>query len=221
MCSVNHNLKALYIHIPKNGGSYIAEILNKYYGFKNFYLHRPDHKLFCYGKDHSVDKHENKVHGTLMYYKTSNYINKIMNMDKNKWNTYFIFSFVRNPYDRIISGWNYVNRFKIPFKNYININKKANSYDYWHVFMPQSRHLIDNNGKINIHYIGKFEKIEEDLKLILNKLGINNIIHKPFFKNTKNHKKYIEYYENDLLDSVNIIIKEDLDNFNYDKIISL
>ena len=221
MCSVNHNLKALYIHIPKNGGSYIAEILNKYYGFKNFYLHRPDHKFFCYGKDHSVDKHENKVHGTLMYYKTSNYINKIMNMDKNKWDTYFIFSFVRNPYDRIISGWNYVNRFKIPFKNYININKKTNSYDYWHVFMPQSRHLIDNNGKINIHYIGKFEKMEEDLKLILNKLGIHNIIHKPFLKNTKNHKKYIEYYENDLLDSVNIIIKEDLDNFDYDKIISL
>ena len=32
MCSINHNLKALFIHIPKNGGSYVAEILSKYYG---------------------------------------------------------------------------------------------------------------------------------------------------------------------------------------------
>jgi hypothetical protein len=221
MCSINHNLKAIFVHVPKNGGSYISEILNKYYGFKNFYLHRPDHKLFCYGRDRSVDKHENKIHGTLMYYKSSKYINKIMNMDKNKWDTYFIFTFVRNPYDRIVSGWNYVNRYKIPFKNYININKNTNSYDYWHVFMSQSRHLIDNNGKINVQYIGKFEEMENDLKIILNKLGINNIIHTPFLKNNKNHKRYIEYYDNDSLEKVNIIIKEDLDNFDYIKIDSL
>ena len=31
MCSINHNLKAIFIHIPKNGGSYISEILSKNY----------------------------------------------------------------------------------------------------------------------------------------------------------------------------------------------
>ena len=38
MCSINHDKKAIFIHIPKNGGSYIAETLNKYYGFQNYYL---------------------------------------------------------------------------------------------------------------------------------------------------------------------------------------
>lgn len=217
MCSINHHLKSVFIHIPKNGGSYIAETLSNYYGFKTYYLQRPDHKLFCNGKDTSVDKHENKIHGTLMYYKTSPYINKIMNMNENKWNSYFIFTFIRNPYDRIISGWNYVNKHKIPFKYYININFNDNSYNYWHVFMSQTRHIIDN-GKIRADFIGKFENLEHDLKIILNKLGIKDTIHKKFIKNGKNHDKYITYYNSEILEKVNIIIKEDLDNFDYNKL---
>lgn len=215
MCSINHDKKAIFIHIPKNGGSYIADILSKYYGFKNYYLQRPDHSFFCLGKDISVDKHENKIHGTLIYYKTSSYINKIMNMDEYKWNNYFIFSFIRNPYDRIISGWNYCNRNKISFNNYIYLKNKVNAYDYWHVFMSQTRHLIGNNGKININYIGKFEKLEEDLKIVLNKIGIFNINHTPFKKNSKKHNNYKFYYNNEILNDVNILLKEDFKNFDY------
>ena len=245
MCSINHDKKAIFIHIPKNGGSYIAEILSKNYGFKNYYLQRPDHEIFCLGKDKSVDKHENKIHGTLMYYKTSNYINKIMNMDKKKWNSYFIFSFVRNPYDRIVSGWNYCNKYNIPFSNYLDLNLKASAYDYWHVFMTQTRHLIGNNGKININYIGKFENMEDDLKIILNKIGYQHINHMPFKKNSKKHEDYKTYYLNKsqitnplgmdqsiqpysgddqvtsdshlphIVEKVNKIIREDLNSFDY------
>ena len=215
MCSINHDLKAIFIHIPKNGGSYISEILSKYYGFKNYYLHRPDHKFHCNGKDESVVLHENKIHGTLMYYKTSDFINKIMNMNEDKWNTYFIFAFVRNPYDRIVSGWNYINKYNIPFKNYLNIGINANSFDFWHVFMTQTKHIIDINQTIRADYIGKFENLEEDLKIILKKIGINDIIHKPFIKNSKPHKKYTEYYDEFTTQKVNIIMKEDFSNFNY------
>jgi len=219
MCSINHNKKAIFIHIPKNGGSYISEILSKHYGFKNYYLQRPDHKQFCLGKDYSVNMHENKIHGTLMYYKTSPHINKIMNMNQNKWNTYFIFTFIRNPYDRIVSGWNYVNKYNISFENYIDLNRKDNDYNYWHVFMPQTRHIIGSNGKINVHFIGKLENIEEHLTIILNHIGYNKILHNVFKKNSKKHENYKKYYvNNDVLNKVNILIKEDLENFDYEKI---
>ena len=213
MCSINHDKKALFIHIPKTGGSYIAEILQKHYGFKNYYLQRPDHKTFCLEKDSSVDKHENKIHGTLMYYKTSQQLNKIMGMDDYKWSSYYIFSFIRNPYDRIISGWNYCNKYNIPFDNYLNIN--LNSYDYWHVLMSQSRHLINNNGKINVNFIGKFENMENDLKTVLNNIGIYNVNHNHFKKNSKKHDNYKKYYDKYILEKVNFIIREDLDNFDY------
>ena len=76
MCSINHEKKAIFIHIPKTAGSYLAEVLQKNYGFKNYYLQRPDHKQFCFQKyiDNSVKYHENKIHGTIVYYKTSKYL---------------------------------------------------------------------------------------------------------------------------------------------------
>ena len=88
MCSINHEKKAIFIHIPKTAGSYLAEVLQKNYGFKNYYLQRPDHKQFCFHIDNSVKYHENKIHGTIVYYKTSKYLNRIMGMNEEKWNTY-------------------------------------------------------------------------------------------------------------------------------------
>ena len=230
MCSINHNKKTIFIHIPKTGGSYISEILEKYYGFKTYYLRRPDHKSFCHDsiKDRDIDtsskKHENKIHGTLMYYKTSPHINATMGMTKDKWENYFIFTFVRNPYDRIVSGWNYCNKYNIPFGNYININFHANSFDYWHVFMNQVRHLIGNKGTPNVDYIGKFENLEADLREVLIKIGFNNkdIRHIPKIKNSRTHKNYKSYYiNNQILEKVNNIISDDLEFLDYAKVYSI
>jgi hypothetical protein len=223
MCSINHNLKAIFIHIPKNGGSYIAHVLKKYYGFKNYYLQRPDHYIFCDNGDNSVKTHENKIHGTLTYYKTSLYLNKIMNMNKQKWNTYRIFAFIRNPYDRIVSGWNYVNKYNIEFKKFITFGNMTNCWDYWHTFMSQSEHLKDENNKINIHFIGRLEHLEEDLKTILHGIGIKNVYHntenKLIKKNSSNHYNYVKYYENnDILYNVNKYIIDDINIFKYEKI---
>ena len=167
--------------------------------------------------DKSVDKHENKIHGTLMYYRTSRLINHLMNMNQTKWDNYFIFTFVRNPYDRIVSGWNYCNKYKIPFDKYINIDKATNSFDYWHVFMPQVRHIIGPNGIVKEDlFIGKFENIEDDLKIVLEKIGINEIIHKPFKKNSKKHANYKEYYHDDrVIEKVNEICDEDFKYLDY------
>ena len=50
MCSINHNLKAIFVHIHKTGGTTLAMSLKKYYGFKTYYLRRPDHQTFCFDK---------------------------------------------------------------------------------------------------------------------------------------------------------------------------
>jgi hypothetical protein len=81
--------------------------------------------------------------------------------------------------------------------------------------MSQSRHLIGNNGKININFIGKFENMENDLTKALNNIDIHNINHVSFKKNSKKHDNYKKYYDQYTLEKVNIIIKEDLDNFDY------
>jgi hypothetical protein len=221
MCSINHDKKTIFIHIPKTAGSYLAKILADNYGFKNYYLHRPDHREFCGGLDLSVKRHENKIHGTLMYYKTSPELNRQMGMNEEKWRTYYKFCFVRNPYERIVSGWKYCNKYKIAFENFLNIGWRANSFDYWHVFMPQVRHLINEKGVIDCDFIGYYENLEVDLKKVLNKMGFE-VVHVPFIKNKTEHKTYTEYYghddknkNNEIYNTVRKIYSEDFAHLKY------
>ncbi len=208
MCSINHDLKAIFIHIPKTAGSYMADILHKHYGFKNYYLTRPDHLAFCKSHDSSIKSHENKIHGTLIYYKTSPYCNQVMNMTPKKWDTYYKFCFVRNPYDKIVSGWNYVNKHQLPFIKYLKNPFQKNCWDYWHVLMPQVRHIINEKGKIGVDFIGKYEDLEEDLERVLEHLHLQKK-HKPFKKNSRHHQPFFVYYNPIILQHVNKLLNED------------
>ena len=221
MCSINHDLKAVFIHVHKTGGTYLSYMLHKYYGFKNYYIRRPDHDKFCFNKKKTTKfiNYENRIHGVLMYYKTSPYINKKMGMTPQKWNTYYKFAFVRNPYDKIISAWNHVNRFKIPFPNYLRLQNICNDVEFMHVFMPQVRNIINEKGKVELQFIGKFENLEEDFCKILKNIGIINIIHESEKKmNVRPHDIFVNYYENqEILDKINHLFKEDFQYLDYKK----
>jgi hypothetical protein len=221
MCSINHDLKAVFIHVHKTGGTYLSYMLHKYYGFKNYYIRRPDHDKFCFNKKKTTKfiNYENRIHGVLMYYKTSPHINKKMGMTPQKWDTYYKFAFSRNPYDKIVSAWNHVNRFKIPFLNYLRLQNVCNDVEFMHVFMPQVRNIINEKGKINLQFIGKFENLEEDFCTILKNIGIKNIIHDSEKKmNVRPHEEFVNYYENqEILDFINNLFKEDFEHLDYIK----
>ena len=76
---INHDLKAIYIHIHKTGGTTMAMNLKKYYNFQTYYLRRPDHSQFCFDKKKKkYINYENRIHGIINYYKTSKFINRKM-----------------------------------------------------------------------------------------------------------------------------------------------
>ena len=218
MCSINHDLKTVFIHIHKTGGTYISYMLQKYYGFKNYYLRRPDHDIFCMNKKKTTKylNYENRIHGVLNYFKTSPFINKKMNMTPQKWDTYYKFCFIRNPYDRIISGWYHVNKLNIPFSNYLNLYNRCNDVEFMHVFMPQVRNIINEKGKIDINFIGQFENLEEDFQKVLKNIGVKDIIHEVSKKmNKREHDPFYTYFSQEALNKVNLILKEDFKYLNF------
>jgi len=238
MIYINHDIKAIFIHVPKTGGSYIGPTLVKYYGFISYLplLHRrrPDHTLVCKSKhfptiltgNSSYDySFFNKVLGLLVYSKTSEYLNKEMNMDEEKWNSYTKFCFIRNPYDRALSGWNHFNtifNMNINFINYIkkpNIINNISDIEYGHVFMSQKKQIEDINGLCGVDIIGRFEHLEDDFRSILLKLGFIKIVH-PIKKINVSNKSNSEdiILECDAIRKLNELFADDFEAFHYQMI---
>lgn len=238
MIYINHEKKAIFIHIPKTGGSYIGPTLEKYYNFKSYLSlianRRPDHNDICKvkylnkvvtGNSLYDNSFFNKFIGLLIYCKTSDYLCKEMNMDENKWNTYIKFCFIRNPYDRALSGWNHFNtvfKLNVDFYNYINKPNLINSIsdiEYGHIFMSQKRQIEDINGLCGVDIIGRFEYLEEDFRNILFHLGFNKIIH-PIKKVNVSNKIGSEdiILERKTVKKINELFLDDFNTFHYEMI---
>jgi len=237
MIYINHDKKAIFIHIPKTGGSYIGPQLVKHYGFTSYLKmllkRRPDHNEIC-----QTDKFKtvltnlkaydttffNKLIGIIVYCKTSEYINNICNMDEEKWKTYTKFCFVRNPYDRVLSGWAHMKSIYthcLPFDPYISQNKyEVTDIEYGHVFMSQKTQIQDVDGTCGVDIIGRFENLENDFRQILKTIGFDNIVHTPKKVN------YTKKYKNDKIalkpisiKKINTLFEDDLTTFHYKRIL--
>ena len=141
-------------------------------------------------------------------------------MDDSKWKNYFKFCFVRNPYDRAVSGWNYLMetlKLNIDFEKYLGMKNIVSENEYWHVFLSQYESIIDENDNIFVDYVGKFENLENDFENILKKICFDKIKHKQIFMNRRNNENYKKYYTQKALDIINQIYEKDFINFNYVK----
>jgi chondroitin 4-sulfotransferase 11 len=141
-----------------------------------------------------------------------------------KWNNCYKFSIVRNPWDKVVSHYNYrvktnqclMNEKKISFKNWVSLtyglNKDPFYYDNIKMFQSQSDWLKDNLGHINIDRIGKFENLVNDFKIIQQDLGLRGALE---HKNKGVEKDYRKMYDNNTYEIVKQWFKEDIERFKY------
>ena len=162
----------------------------------------------------------NKLVGLLVYCKTSDYFNEVMNMTDEKWNTYTKFCFIRNPYTRALSGWKHFDTiFKLnsTFSEYISQNKyDSTDIEYGHIFMSQKTQIQDIDGSCGVDLIGRFENLENDFIDILHKIGFDNILHKPKKENVSNKTGSENYvFEKSAIQKMNTLFADDLTLFHY------
>lgn len=202
---IHEETKSLFMHNLKCGGCEVREILSSY-GFK--FINKDEKKHHKYSEfvfdddkiEFDTDPHTIKKFGKYRFYYSH------QNNIQDKLDKYFLFTFVRNPYEKLYSSYNYLKRciqegngkiintpdktyyyenFNIFVKNYKNVCKRS----YCHSFITQYDTLLNYSNKINFSYIGRQETLDTDVIKILKHLDFNiNIEHsKKLYTNDRNN----------------------------------
>jgi hypothetical protein len=143
------------------------------------------------------------------------------------WHAYFKFAFVRNPWDRLVSGYHYrirggsqrpgdLARAKLyprSFRKFCrNLDRFMNLPDE-HMFVPQWQWISDPQERMIIDFVGRYEALDQDFETVCRRLGLP-VKRLPHVNQSK-HRPYPDYYDRETRDLVARAYERDIELFGY------
>ena len=198
---ISHKYSCIFIHIPKCAGTSVDSLL--------------------LGSGKPLDRFDSK-NNIWLQHATAKEVKKNYCTEK-QFKEYFKFTIVRNPFDRIVSSFNWLGgdlNNKKEFKDFIlrrgRFKEILNSKTYiksnmYHQIMPAYKYLFENN-KLIVDFVGKFENLISDWDYICKKLGTS--LKLPYI-NRMPHKHYKEVFNKDARKIIENLYKDDLKLFSY------
>jgi hypothetical protein len=130
------------------------------------------------------------------------------------WDEYFKFAFFRNPWDRMVSIYKYLENAHRSHQDFaVDYLKGTKSFKDYIVNGNHYGLQVDFLRDISNFYIGKFENLQEDFNFVCDKIGIprQQLPH----KNKSKHKHYTEYYDDETRQIVAKKYAKDIEHFGY------
>ena len=203
---ISQKRKFIFIHVAKTGGSSVSHalmpyckprifnVLHNYFHLININIFKP----FPYDGHISAGKLADEI-------------------GHNIFQEYFSFSMVRNPWDWQLSMYFFMlSRSKHPTHETIKKLGSFENYIRWRsgVGMHSQKALLsDNNGKLLVDYVGRFEELEKHFKIVCDKIGVEaELPHKKFLRKKK---PYQHYYTDETRRLVAEFSTEDIECFGY------
>jgi hypothetical protein len=182
--------KFVFLHLPKNAGSSVTKALARYIGVQREELRYGQNK-FIYAR---------------------NLHNFISDPE-----SYYIFSVIRNPWDRVVSYFHYLQQIRQPphnlgkdikFKDWV----KGKGFKGLQTQMSQLSDQFPCNISTSINYVARLESLSEDWSSICQGMGIEcELMHDK----KSSHRDYTDYYDDETKDIVYRNYKDDVDCLSY------
>jgi len=221
-----HN--CLFVHIPKTGGQSVEQ----------FFM---DLLKLDWDVDRDVlllQANADLTRGTekLAHLSASEYVDDGY-LSREDFAGFFKFSFVRNPWARILSEYRYRNYFQHrSFRDFV-LNKlpKPGWDDQYRHVMPQYDMLHDQKGNLLVDFVGRFENLQQDFDHICECLGIvdsglkhrnrsdkksrdlRRKIRNLLFMNGENKlQSMADFYDDETREAVAHYYRNDIETFGYE-----
>ena len=216
---IDHDIKCIFIHIPRTAGSSISTALTQ---------RKKEGERF----EHRARVKQDKIHFTVEQ------AQKKFGMDT--WNEYLTFAFVRNPWDRLVSQYQWRlakgerDVAKRNFKEWVTWR-----WEGWLNWLENPRKVIrgvpqlghrdravvltkafdeiydEKEDKILVDFVGRYENLREDIETLCGKLGVDQDILLPHKHNAKNRPHYTEFYDDETIEIVRKFYKNDIEVLGY------
>ena len=211
---ISHKYRCIFIHIPKCAGTSIEKSLGGQ-DHRTIRMIAPINIKAFLKKENIIELLRRLKYKYIIT--VSNPKNKIT-VTKKQYNSYFKFTFIRNPWARAFSWYKNVMRDEIHRKSY-GITKQISLKEFLRLYAgkgmlrPQLYWIKDFNGNIPLDYIGRFENLAEDFKKIYKELNLSNITLPHMLKGCG--EDYRKYYDDESQEIIMQHYKEEIQMFEY------
>jgi chondroitin 4-sulfotransferase 11 len=127
--------------------------------------------------------------------------------------SYFKFAVVRNPWDRFVSGWKYLESTRNRSLREVLTNLPQTGKDYRHLTRPQHSTLYDHGGRLIVDYLIRFESLQDGFDEVC------RMIDKPHRRlphlNQTPRDHYTRYFDDECRELFQRHFARDLELFGY------
>tara|TARA_Y100000004_G_scaffold193929_1_gene257392 strand:+ start:18695 stop:19330 length:636 start_codon:yes stop_codon:yes gene_type:complete len=209
---INHKYKFIFIHVPKCAGTSIKRAL---------YPYCDEYDQF-FGGHPNVPEENSEVHK----HSTASEVKRFAT--RERWDKYFTFSFVRNPFSRIVSLYKWWQEtdglFDIKTKNIISNMSFEEFVFSKYTGETQVKFLASKNPKktfvteanrVELDFLGKHERINKDFAYVCGLLKLPNLNLEKHNVTTNDYNSFNAYYNKKTKTRVREKFAEDFDFLGY------